>query len=97
MASTVTFDDVQLVYNVSSVDELEPTTFNSYPNPVNTILVIESTINDQFTIYSTLGKVIETVQVLPASKTELNCSQLEEGIYFIKGTNGVSKKFVVKH
>ena len=97
LASTVTFDDVQLVYNVSSVDELEPTTFNSYPNPVNTILVIESTINDQFTIYSTLGKVIETVQVLPASKTELNCSQLEEGIYFIKGTNGVSKKFVVKH
>lgn len=97
LASTITVDDIQFVYNVSGIDEISQATFKVFPNPANNLLVIESTINDHFTIYSTLGQVIETVQVLPDSKTALNCSQLEEGIYFIKGTNSISKKFVVKH
>lgn len=97
IASTVTFDDVQLVYNVSSVDELAQASFNVFPNPANNLLVIESTIEDNISIYNAVGQIVQTVQIIPAVKAEVNCSHLEEGIYFLKGKNGYSEKLVVKH
>lgn len=97
IASTVTFDDVQLVYNVSNVDELAQASFNVFPNPANNLLVIESTIEDNISIYNAVGQIVQTVQIIPAVKAEVNCSHLEEGIYFLKGKNGYSEKLVVKH
>lgn len=97
LASTITVDDIQFVYNVTGVDEIAQTTINVFPNPANNLLVIESTIEDNISIYNSVGKLIQTVQIIPAIKAEVNCSQLEEGIYFLKGMNGYSEKIVVKH
>lgn len=97
LASTVTVDDIQFVYNVTGVDEIAQATFNVFPNPANNLLVIESTIEDNISIYNAVGQIVQTVQIIPAVKAEVNCSQLEEGIYFLKGKNGYSEKLVVKH
>ena len=97
LASTVTVDDIQFVYNVTGVDEIAQATFNVFPNPANNLLVIESTIEDNISIYNAVGQIVQTVQIKPAVKAEVNCSQLEEGIYFLKGKNGYSEKLVVKH
>ncbi len=97
LASTVTVDDIQFVYNVTGVDEIAQATFNVFPNPANNLLVIESTLEDNISIYNAVGQIVQTVQIIPAVKAEVNCSQLEEGIYFLKGKNGYSEKLVVKH
>lgn len=97
LASTITVDDIQFVYNVTGVDEIAQATFNVFPNPANNLLVIESTIEDYISIYNAVGQIVQTVQIIPAVKAEVNCSQLEEGIYFLKGKNGYSEKLVVKH
>lgn len=97
LASTITVDDIQFVYNVTGVDEIAQATFNVFPNPANNLLIIESTIEDNISIYNAVGQLIQTVQIIPAVKAEVNCSQLEEGIYFLKGKNGYSEKLVVKH
>ena len=97
LASTITVDDIQFVYNVTGVDEIAQATFNVFPNPANNLLVIESTIEDNISIYNAVGQIVQTVQIIPAVKAEVNCSQLEEGIYFLKGKNGYSEKLVVKH
>jgi hypothetical protein len=97
LASTITVDDIQFVYNTVGVEEMVNSSFKFYPNPANDILVIESINEDEITIYNAVGQLIQKVQVAPAIKTSINCSLLEEGIYFFKGMNGVSEKFVVKH
>jgi hypothetical protein len=97
LASTITVDDIQFVYNTVGVEEMVNSSFKFYPNPANDILVIESINEDEITIYNAVGQLIQKVQVAPAIKTSINCSLLEEGIYFFKGMNGVSEKFVLKH
>lgn len=97
LSSTITVDDIQFVYNVTGVDEIAQATFNVFPNPANNLLVIESTIEDNISIYNAVGQIVHTVQIVPAIKVEVNCSQLEDGIYFLKGMNGYSEKLVVKH
>jgi hypothetical protein len=97
LASTITVDDIQFVYNVTGVDEIAQATFNVFPNPANNLLIIESTIEDNISIYNAVGQIVQTVQIIPAVKAEVNCSQLEVGIYFLKGKNGYSEKLVVKH
>ncbi len=97
LASTITVDDIQFVYNVSGIDEISQATFKVFPNPANNLLVIESTIEDNISIYNAVGQIVQTVQIIPAIKAEVNCSQLEDGIYFLKGMNGYSEKLVVKH
>jgi hypothetical protein len=97
LASTITVDDIQFVYNTAGVDEIVNSLFKFYPNPANDIVVIESINEDEITIYNAVGQIVQTVQIIPAVKAEVNCSQLEDGIYFLKGMNGYSEKLVVKH
>ena len=97
LASTITVDDIQFVYNTVGVEEIVNSSFKFYPNPANDFVVIESINEDEIIIYNAVGQIVQTVQIIPAVKAEVNCSQLEDGIYFLKGMNGYSEKLVVKH
>lgn len=72
--------------------------FNIYPNPAGEILNVElDNMNEKqikILVYDVLGKVMtDEALKLKNGKAQINVSELESGIYFIKAENEV-KKFV---
>lgn len=66
--------------------------FNAYPNPTNNQLTFSETLH-KVQIYNLLGEII----IPEISKTKsLNTSNLAEGIYYLKSSEG-EIKFIVKH
>ncbi len=61
-----------------------------YPNPVQETLNIgiqnESALPDTFTIYNSIGQLIQTVKVNSVTSLNVNTSALSSGVYFVKIT-----------
>jgi hypothetical protein len=82
--------------------QMEEVPFSIYPNPFNSEVVIEAESNfskeSTIEVYNVLGKKLFTVnEKLKSGKTNLNLSSLENGVYFIRLTNGnlsTTKKLV---
>lgn len=79
------FDNVSIVEDpTASVTDLEKFNFSFYPNPVNDILNLSAATNiDSIEIYSFLGQLVDKRE-LNLSNAEINISNLNNGIYFIK-------------
>jgi hypothetical protein len=63
---------------------------NIYPNPVKDILTIEGENVSSVEILDINGRVVKTINNIKSSKT-INISNLNQGIYFVKTNNTVSK------
>lgn len=95
--STFYFDDVQQVATLG-IEDFNSKTIKIYPNPVKSVLYIDSNITDlaKVEIFSLLGKKVKEVT------TDLNTINVEElinGIYFIKAYSGnrqITKKMIKK-
>ncbi|WP_162126598.1 T9SS type A sorting domain-containing protein [Flavobacterium phycosphaerae] len=75
-------------------DDFAFTNFNYYPNPVkNTLMLSNATTIDEIEISSVLGQKILSKKVNEL-QTELNISELSNGIYFVKITSGGQEKTV---
>lgn len=82
--------------------KIEEVPFSIYPNPFNAEVAIETESNfskeSTIEIYNVLGKKLFKVnEKLKSGKTNLNLSSLENGVYFIRLTNGnlsTTKKLV---
>ncbi|WP_179334960.1 T9SS type A sorting domain-containing protein [Winogradskyella costae] len=91
------------VQNPLSVNEFTlETVINIYPNPVKDNLNIELThVNEtvDYQIYNTLGQKISEGSLEPNSTYNMNMSQYETGLYFVKlstSTNTITKKIIKK-
>ena len=73
-------------------------TFNIYPNPVkNNLCIVCNSVNAEFIITDVLGEEIKNI-IIHNTKTEVDLSDLKNGIYFIKELKeNVSKKIIVLH
>lgn len=70
----------------SLLQENTETTTNVYPNPVKDVLYLEGVNkNSDIEIYSTLGNLVATEQC-NSEDTEINVSDLENGIYILRVT-----------
>jgi Secretion system C-terminal sorting domain len=71
-----------------------------YPNPGNNvlnILVSDENANLGVQIINNLGVIVKKL-VLTKGKNEIEISELESGIYFLRGDNNLLKqKLVVQH
>ncbi len=66
---------------------------NVYPNPANDHLVINSNLQDQFTIIDYMGRVVEVMQL--NGNTVLDVSSYADGLYFLVNSDAsVVQKFV---
>ncbi|MFT7612333.1 MAG: hypothetical protein ACI9J3_001288 [Parvicellaceae bacterium] len=86
--------------SASSVVE-NPLAFQMYPNPVNSVLTIESSekLTGKMELVNALGQVCITKELSGIFKTTLDASAFEAGIYFIRITKGdliSNKRIVIK-
>jgi len=61
--------------------------FSVYPNPANSIIVVELTEMTAFQIYNSMGQVVKT-GILNAGKNQLEIGDLSKGVYTIKTLRG---------
>ncbi len=64
-----------------------------YPNPANNFIVINNNKNiNKYSIIDVTGKT-----VLTSTKSKINISKIDNGIYFIKFDDNKVRKFIIKH
>jgi len=85
----------ELVTNNTSIQNADELYLKVYPNPTSENLVIESSKDATFYIFSSIGQIIMS-GTLKEGNTNLNLSDLSSGVYYItlQGVN-VSRKIVV--
>ena len=91
---------INILSVISAVDNVSSQNQLIYPNPVKDILFVESTdIIKSVEVYDVSGKIILKKNSENKSKVELNMSQFQHGIYFLKvyekSGREVNKKFII--
>ena len=89
------YHSLALVAASAGIDKNEIKNFAVYPNPANSILNIDSNIqeNIKITIVDITGKSL-TEQTLKTGNNTINISSFANGVYFIKTEKGGSVKFI---
>jgi Secretion system C-terminal sorting domain len=70
--------------------------FTVYPNPSNGMVSLSSLTDLQLEIYNLSGQLIKTVLLNQTNAYMVNLSSLTSGIYFIKSSEGISKKLIIE-
>ena len=100
LACTNVFTDTVLVQvGYAGINENDPgIVFSLYPNPANNNIYIEcNSLNTEFVVTDLLGQEIKKVKI-HNTKTEVDLSDLKNGIYFIRELKGnVSEKIILLH
>ena len=83
--------------SMSQYDDVIMSELNTYPNPVSSLLFIES-INStheevSFGLYNTVGQLVKSGKVRTNKKTEVDLSDLSQGIYYLQ-CMGMRRKVV---
>lgn len=93
---TITFEKSSGNYSFSNtLSNSENSVFKTaiYPNPTNSFWNISSSkVIDSVFMYDTLGKLIQSHQP-KTNHFEIDCSPLNNGVYFIKITSGIDFSF----
>ena len=78
------------------IDENTLADFNIYPNPTNGILHIEGSEMSNIMILNVLGQEIKTVATNSDETVEIDCSDLPNGVYFVKisGKSNIIRRFI---
>ncbi|HCY46478.1 MAG TPA: hypothetical protein DHU89_07315 [Flavobacteriales bacterium] len=74
-----------------SVYEIDGLNVSIYPNPISEgALSIEGIqVNNGVVVYNALGSIVKTVPNVRSTKISIDINDLEQGVYFLKGENGV--------
>ncbi len=89
---TVTAEDgdTKIVYTINftvgttAVDDASSLSLNIYPNPVASDLIIENeNVISEAYIYSSNGQMVKSVLNINSNKTQINVSDLNDGLYLI--------------
>ena len=72
------------------MEDNELNELNIYPNPFNDIIIVESELIGTINVYNTLTQLLIS-QSKNSTKTELDLSNLESGIYFVELKNQLFK------
>ena len=70
-----------------------------YPNPSKGIISILSDTDGDFRVVNQLGQTVKTFKVTNSSNNTIDLEYLNNGIYFIQGTNGTkitTGKLIIK-
>lgn len=85
--SSLYIDDLKLVMEPKGVGiEVFENQVKIYPNPINSMLFVETQSNESITIYNFLGELMSNFNLLPG-ENEIDLSVYSPGIYFIKSNN----------
>jgi uncharacterized delta-60 repeat protein len=68
---------------------------NIYPNPVQSILTINTNITSLYILYNTSGRVVKSFSA-SAGKTIIDMQEINRGVYFLKNCNEQTVSKIVK-
>jgi len=97
IGSAIWVDDLSLIYNTSSIGELNSTSFDVFPNPVNDELSISSKTVDKMEVYSATGILIDHIVIDSGLIYTYDTKKLANGLYLVKNSKGELKRFIVQH
>lgn len=81
--------------NTTSVDE-NSTTLTLFPNPANESVTLQGENLGVVSIYNALGQKVDTF-VSDGSQLVIPTDKYQDGIYFIKTSNGNTQRLVITH
>lgn len=78
------------------IDEHSLSDFIIYPNPTHDILHIEGNDIDNIVIFNVLGQEIKNIANNSGENVEIDCSDMQNGVYFVKitGKTNVTERFI---
>ena len=82
---------------IAKVDELPTVSINISPNPTSSKITVKASlelIGKEFTIYDQLGKAVKS-GVITAEETEIDLSNLSEGVYLFKAGTEMQETFKI--
>ncbi|MNQ39550.1 hypothetical protein D3C85_531750 [compost metagenome] len=91
--------DCVLITTLATTDFETKSKFLMYPNPSKGTLNILSDTDGDFKIVNQLGQTVKTFKVTNSTTNMIDLEYLNNGIYFIQGTNGTkitTGKLVIK-
>jgi len=97
IGSAIWVDDLSLIYNTSSIGELNGPSFGVFPNPVNDELSISSITVDKMEVYSATGILIDHIAIDAGLIYTYDTKKLANGLYLVKNSKGELKRFIVQH
>ena len=88
------------VHGAMSVEDVNASSYNVYPNPVKDVLTVTGEDMKQVTVYNALGQLVKSVNCND-NTVQINVNDLQNGMYFVNvisnnGTMTTSKVSVVK-
>ena len=91
---------VIFLHGAMSVEDIEETSHNIYPNPVKDILTVSGEDMKQVTVYNALGQMVKSINCND-NTVQINVNDLQNGMYFVnvinnKGVMTTSKVSVLK-
>lgn len=72
------------------------TPFSLFPNPVKETLTISGDGLGKVTLYNVLGQEVEVFEST-SSEIKISTVQYQNGIYFVKTSNGITKRIIIAH
>ena len=89
-------DYIQTIASVNQPDN-KNSYFKSSPNPASTqITIINSETSTDLSIINCLGQTLVTIPI-KQKETEVNISNLPNGIYFLRTSTGQTSKIIIQH
>ncbi len=89
IGSTALFDDIELIYNESSIAELPDNQFKIFANNQQLNIVIEYGNRELFdlTLFDMVGRTVIQDKIFSGDNNSINVSELQTGIYTAVATN----------
>ena len=82
------FGEYRIIYvhGLLSVEDVEETTLNVYPNPVKDVLTVSAEDMKQVTVYNALGQLVKSINCSD-STVQINVNDLQNGMYIVNVIN----------
>ena len=88
--------EVNIVYESTVGVEENNATLTVYPNPANESVTLQGENLGVVSLYNTLGQKVDTF-FTDESQLVIPTSKYQEGIYFIRTSNGITQRLVIVH
>ncbi len=85
--SYIDFDNLELEFATSAVDNQAGAEISLYPNPTSDFLTLQNAKNSQLSIFNCIGQLI-TNQAITSERQTIDVSKLPRGIYLARIKNG---------
>jgi hypothetical protein len=69
--------------------------FQVFPNPNQGEFFIQSSISAELSMHDLVGREVRRIKVTEQSNTRVTVHDLQNGIYFLKGPEGVKEKRII--